>query len=810
MKEFKIDLSKPEFSTQLEESELWQQAAWDNLFNMLDKSIAGAKAYTQQRNVKPDECAAYHNAIYIYGGRGSGKTVFLKNMKRRWEKETDNKTKLHITDAIDPTLLLNHDSFAIVVVAQIYNEIENHFKTNVIPDEIKQKFYKSLKALADGIAQKGELSDYVGIDRIIKYRSGVQVENLFHKFIESACQTLGTAAIAVPIDDVDMALTKAFDVLDVVRRLLSCPLIVPIVSGDTNLYQKIIELHFKKELQDVSGGLELADELNLAYLTKIFPNQYRIGLVNVNEILPYLIIKDLETLRSYKEYKAELLNRFYYLTNGEERSNDWPEPSTPREVQQLLSTILLKQSNNTPSSGEWVAFKQWAEQKQHGIGFTNACSELVASATSLEEFDINNLMSFSPLLQKNINLSWAPKEYLIEQLDAIKRLASESDKKGNKKLIDAALGNEFKVLRSMPSLELHTNKMTVPGRDGKKDSMLVALYTHRDYYTTMANTTAKVFFSRAFELLVASLIKPVLASQEQWEDYLKALLKRAPFYCIHAISPTKYMSDGNSENLEEDLDSKDNVELAKTISAIAEKMVQWQVNNRDLLLDLNSKPSLLPLLHNVFNKVFSLLQLFKENTKIPVQGETLHDSILRFEYITVNAFSTFLVQNDVVVKANTAQTENLDTLRDYGAFKGSDRVFTRNVTQLLDLDTKKALDDRGGSAKLLEAIWSHPIFDLQIEDGAEYFLDKVSVKEAGGNIANATVSVRRVFSKSKAYSDLNTEVGGVSPKKISLWAKNNTNKIDKYIDDISADVVSGVINKTSRVNNVLIALAESK
>jgi len=210
---FKIDLAKPEFSTQLEESELWQSAAWDSLFGMLDKAVVGAKTYAQQRSENPKEYAAYHNAIYVYGGRGSGKTVLLKNIKRRWEKQADSKANLHITDTIDPTLLQNHDSFANVVVAQIYNEVENHFKANAVADEIKQVFYKTLKNLADAMAQSGELADHVGIDRIVKYRSGVQIESLFHQFVESACQSLGTTAMAVPIDDVDMALTKAFDVV---------------------------------------------------------------------------------------------------------------------------------------------------------------------------------------------------------------------------------------------------------------------------------------------------------------------------------------------------------------------------------------------------------------------------------------------------------------------------------------------------------------------------------------------------------------------------------------------------------------------
>lgn len=786
MPKFKIDLVKPEFATQLEESELWQSSAWDNLFEMLDKAIVGAKTYSQQRKETPKEYAAYHNAIYVYGGRGSGKTVFLKNIKRRWQLISGNNANLHITDTIDPTLLQNHDSFANVVVAQIYNEVEYHYKNNAVDDDVKQGFYKSLKSLADAMAQNGELDDHVGIDRIIKYRSGVQIESLFHQFIESACQSLGASAIAVPIDDVDMALTKAFDVLDVVRRLLSCPLVVPIVSGDTNLYEKITELHFQQELKNASNAEELAQKLNVAYLTKIFPNQYRIGLVGVNEILPSLSIKGEGIDRSYRDYKEALLNRYYYLTNGEERSHSWPEPETPREIQQLLSTIPLENKSSIVPQQEWAAFKQWAEQKQHGPAYTNAESVRVGNDLDLNEFKLSELMAFSPLLQNKANFSWAAKDYAKEQTQAIRRLSRESDRSGNQKLVDAALGADFRVLRSMPPIELHTNSMIVPGEDGKKNTMVIAMYTHHDYYTTMANTTAKVFFSRAFELLVASLIKPELTDEATWNEYLSGLIKRPPFYCIHAISPTKYVNDGIDDD-DKFFDDGDNIEADTSVSLLAKEMVDWQLRHKDLLDRVEKEPSLLPLAHSVFNKVFSLLQLLKENGDVPVPSETLKDLIKRFEYITVNAFASFLVKGSVIVKANTAQTKTLEILRDYKAFKSSERVFTRNVSHLVGLDSRKAINKQDIRGLLIEAIWDHPIFNLLQNDETAYFLEK---RTSSSSHTEKGKEKKLPSPKSKMASRMADVAGGYGREYIAEWALRNltTQDIDEAIKTIESEI----------------------
>lgn len=746
MTKFVLNLTRPEFNTHLEESELWQQAAWGKLFNLLDSAVDDADKYRQMRIDEPNEYAAYHNAVYLYGSRGSGKTVFLKNIKQRWQKERNSRSRLYITDSIDPTLLLNHDSFTNVVVAQIYNEVERYNKKNTVDESLKQKFYRSLKSLADGMPEGNELDDYVSIDRIIKYRSGVKIENLFHHFIEDACGVLGTTAIAVPIDDVDMALTKAFDVLDVVRRLLSCPLIIPIVSGDAKLYEKITKLHFQKELAQAGDHEQIAEQLNAAYLSKIFPNQFRLRLVGVDEILPDLSIERANGVsQKYDEYVKNLISRFYYLCNGQERSTDWPEPTTPREVSQLIHAISLDESKDRLN--QWEDFKQWAEQKEHGVAYTNAQSVLTNARTEIVDFQLPKLMAFNPLLQAAENCSWASKDFAVEQIEANNRIASR--KTGNEELIKAALDGSRKVLRSMPPIELHTQKMTVPRV--RKKSTLVALYTHRDYYTTMANTIAKVFFSRAFELLAVSLIKPHTSqsSSDDWKTYIKELHDRAPFYCIHAISPTKYMhdedfSEGGDSASTEILNNPNEDDIQDAINDLSEQMSAWQKKYADLLAKFDQEHNLLPLLSSVFNKVFSQLHLFKENGKIPVEGETLTDVVRRFEFITVNAFATFLMTNSVVVKANTAQSTNLESIRQYAKFKGSDRVFFRNVSTLVDYDKKTALQSKGIIAQLLEAVWNHPIFHVANKEDHDLILHKkpTSSKEAiNGSVESSTTPI---------------------------------------------------------------------
>jgi len=219
-------------------------------------------------------------------------------------------------------------------------------------------------------------------------------------------------------------------------------------------------------------------------------------------------------------------------------------------------------------------------------------------------------------------------------------------------------------------------------------------------------------------------------------------------------------------------------------------MVSWQLEHQDLLVRLESEPSLLPLIHNVFNKVFSLLQLFKENGDVPVNGETLPDFVKRFEYITVNAFSSFLVNDSIVVKANTAQTKTLATLRNYKQFRSSERVFTRNVAHLLDLDSKKARNKKKVSNRLLEAIWDHPIFSLRNEDSAEYFLERRKGDSTSTSKGSSEKSKKKLIPKSKTVDNVVASAGGYAVGRVAGWASKNQSaeEIEQTIKKIEVEI----------------------
>lgn len=722
-----LNLDNAEFDEYYEDTELWQPQAAKTLCKNLKKLTLQARAYREKRKCELQKKPAQsHDAIFISGERGAGKTVFLKNLEIIWKKQPNNAdVKIHFCPTIDPTLLIDHDNFTNVIVAHLFNEVESNWNSH--KDALQSQFYSELKKLADSLGQEGEYQDRIGIDRIIKYSSGIQVERLFHDFVSTCVRMLEVESIVIPIDDVDMALDKAFEVLDVVRRMLGCPFIIPIVSGDENLYQHMVKQHFLKDTYNIKtssihneefqDGITLADKLKESYLIKVFPNQFRISLLPSDRLLQQLEIIEKEAPISFKEYENHLYHTFFGLTNSEEKSRDYPKPSNAREITQLIRLLPPSKMNEQATWEEWESFRIWAKTKMHGVTFTNSiAAQTVIEAKETIDYRLSKLLPFDPKAQALLGYSWAQKDFYSEQIKAIEELTEKEASITNEFILRGAING--KVLRSMPPLEMHTRRMTISESKLKDEfqnkSGLYFIYTFKDYYGQQGNQINKVFFSRAFEILATSLIA-LTSKKPLYQDLLKQIISSPPFYCIHAMNPTKYIT--NNERSEsnlgtEDTNSRDGNSVEIFIEKFNIELNEWTNNYKEALSALRGD-SLIPLLHSVFNKVFTQLHLLKISHK-ELKDEHLSDSIRRFEYITINAFASFL-SVDGTVKSNVASGATVDTIRDHSKFISREHVFTRNVKAFVDLKTGVALDDGINGdlpSKLIEAIWFHPVFLL--------------------------------------------------------------------------------------------------
>jgi len=61
-----------------------------------------------------------------------------------------------------------------------------------------------------------------------------------------------------------MAFEKGFEVLEVVRKYLSTPYVIPIITGDINLYNSIVCEHFSRMMRNK----DCIDSINNRHVAK--------------------------------------------------------------------------------------------------------------------------------------------------------------------------------------------------------------------------------------------------------------------------------------------------------------------------------------------------------------------------------------------------------------------------------------------------------------------------------------------------------------------------------------------------------------
>ncbi|TKV22458.1 antiviral RADAR system adenosine triphosphatase RdrA [Citrobacter sp. TBCS-14] len=790
-----LDLDLPEYRDDFcgdgakgEKNNLWQQQANKKMLENLARMGLEARQYKNDlQDPKTARLTSYHHAIFINGARGAGKTVFLRNASAAWANYSTKYSQLpdlHFIDVIDPTLLNIDDRFSEVIIASIYASVEGQLNQPEISQTIKEAFFQALRTLAGALGKSQEIDELRGIDRIQKYRSGIHLERDFHRFLIATVNLMGCDALVLPIDDVDMKIDNGFAVLDDIRCLLSCPLILPLVSGDDALYRHITQKAFSNGPNNKFGVGSMAESLSEAYLTKVFPDHIRLPLQPVEQLLPKLEIryKTSETENTaeiskltFPQYVNLLKETFYTLCNGQERSTDWTQPVSAREVTQLIRSLppsLLKgQLHITPDICQKYA--HWAERHHDGVALTNMETYLnIQVAQQAEQLNFSQLIAFNPVLQVNRH-TWASKEFFSQQYSTIIDMKAHDT---NHSILNS-VANSSDILRSMPALEfimepMFISKSVAEAKNG--NPLLLALYTHHDYYSRQLNRRHHIFFSRAFEIIGWSLLAitgnlpDTFYQKDKFTAIFQDIFLRAPFYSIFAMNHTREI-----EEADDNFNQPDNpVDYSSHINKLIEKIYDWCKKRK--ITELKGK-NLIPLLSVIFNKAFSQLAVLRMNLldKKKAREELLSDLVRRFEYIFINSLLTF-TKDGLVVNTNVATGARASVVRDYVEFTKYDRTLSRNLSGVIDLtvDDDNSLNlkniNKSEYAELVIAMWCHPIFNIEAPE-----CYPIGDNNAA-DLFNENYFSKMTFTDIRDFYYKQTGNTTIKTQEVKQWASSNT------------------------------------
>jgi len=332
-----IDISSLDPKNEKNQLSYTQKEAYGHLEDFLFDTLENnEKAEDKQYDsncclAKEDNFQRTHNTIFINGKRGSGKTQFLLSVESYINDNSNkefksNSCKFYFFKPIDPTLLHDNENFLTIIVAMILNHLENNCQLHNLSKDVQKEFYTLLSDVSKAIDGTINCQCVEGnsLETIAQDQSSLKLERYMNKFFKLVLNIVKKEKLVILIDDIDMALNKGFEVLEVIRKYLSSSYIIPIVTGDIELYTPLVQNHFLNSFSSLEKNIypkkeKLQENLLTTsddYLIKVFPMHRRIHLKTFWDLAE-------ERPISFKFYsKNQKINTLTFFRNEKEDDID--------------------------------------------------------------------------------------------------------------------------------------------------------------------------------------------------------------------------------------------------------------------------------------------------------------------------------------------------------------------------------------------------------------------------------------------------------------------------------------------------------
>ena len=718
----------PDANTLLPRDEVYEPLA-----KMIIEAVKKAKAATGRSLNELRE----HNAVSIDGARGTGKTAVLVNLKS-YLKDREVLKDVHILDPVDPTLLEDGDSlFLHIIVAAVLHDKEVKEAQRKEPSKARS-LNQTLDKLAQSLESVETQQDRHGMDKVRAMYSNEQLADCVQDFFRDVLSLLEKKLLILPIDDVDTSLNRAFENLEIVRRYLATPHVLPIVCGDRELYNDVTWRDFHGRLTKDSiyrrkEAYEKAVELAAEYQRKILPFPRRLSMPEVSSYWLWGAVgeeaADTRVTLGNASDAMPLANFISWLdifltgpVNGSEGSRPpLPIPSMralsqlirhchklipelPAEIRTAKNELNVRISWEMPSKLQDEADKATKAEKHKRNEFAQMlanyfCYEPKAGTAYLvllaklhwqEWFDSSSSRHRSlletPLFQP---LTHATAHFdLFDKADDLSAWAISL--KGRLPEEWLAGIKSQKTILPYPVAEVGVNSskkwdytkeidsLSIKGLDDdqkQRASFLIALLAQNNFYTN-AKQTMLLNIGRFFELLIASIVGPLLV------DDIYAILGRAPFFSTAALAPTKTITfnekesksaSGADERVEKSQSEKYYMNI---VEALHKDIEAWRKTCNVDQIDLSPW-----LVYKVFNKVYSQVASDEYEPNGMKNIVTALNMVAHTFYSTWFSFGSF-EKGELFGLANVIATTNInpENLKNYT----NNDQFNVNVKPILD------------------------------------------------------------------------------------------------------------------------------
>ncbi len=353
-----IKLGDDQNTRALKVEEIIHPREFELVINLIQKSFSKAeeKPSESEKNLNNIYRTRYHDTIVVSGSRGTGKTTFLMTLlkgiesgeiKQKEGGHSDNLSKIKVLPILDPTLIELKAHPFVTIISLIYDAVTESIdccrvhcddKLDKKLEEWKDCFNSLaeglpvLDGIGNGALTGSEWDDpqYVMQEGIRKARAANNLEENFNRFVEESLKLLNKGAFLICFDDIDTDFTKGWPILEILRKYLTSPKIITILSGDLELYSAIVRKSQWNNIgiDRVEGETDnqlhkfkdLVSQLENQYLLKLLRPERRITLNSIfSNITQYHIAYEINNTEIQKYYEEKLLEKYSFKSEAEKR-----------------------------------------------------------------------------------------------------------------------------------------------------------------------------------------------------------------------------------------------------------------------------------------------------------------------------------------------------------------------------------------------------------------------------------------------------------------------------------------------------------
>lgn len=286
-----------------------------------EDSLNLIKAIVEAQINNKDNNANYscNNRILFTGQRGSGKTSVMRSLAKYLSNEKtigQNTNKTVVTFSclpmVDPSHFDNNNNILLTVITNMFSEAKRKMNEDkdggdtAKREDLLKQFEKVFKSL-DSI--KSELSSYT-LESLNRKSDAEdlkdKMKDLVQKYLTFQGCGMGQSRLVLLIDDIDMSVSYAPEMLEQLRKYLELDNLIILMSANlgqlSNEMREKYSSAFQYTLKDSNQALSIdVEDLATKYLLKLFPTSRRI---NVERHVDQLLKTDL-FIKGWNEKKGK-------------------------------------------------------------------------------------------------------------------------------------------------------------------------------------------------------------------------------------------------------------------------------------------------------------------------------------------------------------------------------------------------------------------------------------------------------------------------------------------------------------------------